>query len=504
MARRLLSALTMKTATVGCFIGAAAALVARTGHAQNPCPADLNADGVVDVDDFLIFASQFGTSCVPSQPCPTDFNGDGVTDDNDDAIFNSEFGKVCQPIDVSMTADNAYRLGWGPATGIDSAISFFPTVENPLNVDITSCGAAGVEKYRINPRPTDFIYVAAYSDKHVSQGLLGQFRSAAGVRVNTGDPAWSVCATSVNFDLGSNGPPVGPPVTPASSSSINEQIANCNRGGVPGNSGWVGASGGTSGNLAIGQHNADGAPDFGAIACVDGSARWMWFDESPATGLDPFKPGANHDEYLIFRLPAFTLLSPIRINEIDYDQPGTDSHEFIELINEGSQTVDLGEYTLRFERVGGGGAATMAGMLGPGARFVVCTIGSTVPNCDQHSLPPEFIDNGSPAAVYLTHGSDVIDTVSYAGDFPGFTEGHGAPADDGGANGFGLSRCPDGADTDDNSADFRVRPITPGTANDCGNGVPALNGALGPTLLAFLLLAIGSLLAAPRGELRSA
>jgi hypothetical protein len=32
---------------------------------------------------------------------------------------------------------------------------------------------------------------------------------------------------------------------------------------------------------------------------------------------------------------------------------------------------------------------------------------------------------------------------------------------------MGLSRCPDGTDTNDNNADFTFRSITPGTANDC-------------------------------------
>ena len=43
------------------------------------------------------------------------------------------------------------------------------------------------------------------------------------------------------------------------------------------------------------------------------------------------------------------------INEVDYDQPGTDTAEFIELKNMGTDTVELSDFTL--ELVNGSGGA---------------------------------------------------------------------------------------------------------------------------------------------------
>ena len=39
------------------------------------------------------------------------------------------------------------------------------------------------------------------------------------------------------------------------------------------------------------------------------------------------------------------------MNEIDYDQPGTDSGEFIELLNNGASAVSLNGYTIRLVNV---------------------------------------------------------------------------------------------------------------------------------------------------------
>ena len=59
----------------------------------NPCPADLNGDGVIDLADLGILLADFG--CVPPGPCVADINGDGNTDLADLGILLSEFGTTC-------------------------------------------------------------------------------------------------------------------------------------------------------------------------------------------------------------------------------------------------------------------------------------------------------------------------------------------------------------------------------------------------------------------------
>lgn len=70
----------------------------------------------------------------------------------------------------------------------------------------------------------------------------------------------------------------------------------------------------------------------------------------------------------------------------------------------------------------------------------------------------------------LIAGATVLDAVCYEGPCPIYAEGTGlgvAASDDNTSAAMGISRIPDGADTDNNSTDFRFYPITPGMANGC-------------------------------------
>ena len=161
------------------------------------------------------------------------------------------------------------------------------------------------------------------------------------------------------------------------------------------------------------------------------------------------------------------------VNEIDYDQPSTDVAEFIEIVNAGDTPADLAGVSL--ELVNGNGGAVYATIslpatsLEPGAYFVVCGDAANVANCDLDVSPSSnLVQNGSPDAVALTFGGEILDVVSYEGAVAApYSEGAGAPGDSGasGEDFKGISRRPDGADTDDNAADFIVACITPGAPN---------------------------------------
>ncbi len=162
------------------------------------------------------------------------------------------------------------------------------------------------------------------------------------------------------------------------------------------------------------------------------------------------------------------------INEIDYDQPGTDAAEFVEIRNNDSVSVDLSAYSLQFVNGNGGAVYDTINLpavsLAAGDYFVVCANAATVANCDLDDSPDtNFIQNGAPDAVALYFGSTLIDTVSYEGDTVApYTEGSGAGlVDDGASATEGISRCANGSDTDQNNVDFSLREITPGTANAC-------------------------------------
>jgi predicted extracellular nuclease len=160
------------------------------------------------------------------------------------------------------------------------------------------------------------------------------------------------------------------------------------------------------------------------------------------------------------------------INEIDYDQAGTDAAEFIEIKNVGAAAASLNG--LAIELVNGSNDSVYATFnlpdvnLPAGGYFVVCANAATTPNCDLDVTPDtNLIQNGAPDAVALVQGATVLDAVSYEGSVAApYVEGTGTTAADSNTVDFiGLSRLPDGADSDNNDADFSLRCITPGAEN---------------------------------------
>ncbi|MBN1888546.1 MAG: lamin tail domain-containing protein [Thermoflexales bacterium] len=159
------------------------------------------------------------------------------------------------------------------------------------------------------------------------------------------------------------------------------------------------------------------------------------------------------------------------INEIDYDQPGTDTAEFAEIKNTSVQTLNLDIYALEF--VNGLDTSVYRTIdlpdvdLAPGGYYVVCADAASVANCDLDVSPDSnLIQNGAPDAVALVAGGAVVDAVSYEGDTGApYTEGSGVGLQDDDSAGAGLSRFPDGIDSGQNNLDLSRRCITPGQAN---------------------------------------
>jgi hypothetical protein len=194
------------------------------------------------------------------------------------------------------------------------------------------------------------------------------------------------------------------------------------------------------------------------VSCDDGNG---------CTGSDTCADGVCLGEDICIGFPI--------INEVDYDQTGGDTLEFVELYNATDAPIVLAAY--KVELVNGNGDVIYdtfeladAGELLPAGDYLV--IGSdalvaTVPDGTLViSLGNGSIQNGDPDGVRVVRADDLlVDGLHYGGTMAGTGEGTSAPSDDGeGA----LGRCPDGTDTDQNQDDFVLTcVVTPGAANDC-------------------------------------
>jgi hypothetical protein len=178
------------------------------------------------------------------------------------------------------------------------------------------------------------------------------------------------------------------------------------------------------------------------------------------------------------------------INEIDYDQPGTDTAEFIELYNGTSAAVDLTNLSLVFVN-GANNTQYMSfdldslGSLPAGGYLVVAdnTVTVAAGALVIRKTSAQGIQNGMPDGVALVNRQThtVLDALSYTGaitaatiTLPGFTtpvnlvEGTVLPtnvADSNTAVGS-LCRIPNGTDTDNAASDWHFTSTpTPGAAN---------------------------------------
>lgn len=163
------------------------------------------------------------------------------------------------------------------------------------------------------------------------------------------------------------------------------------------------------------------------------------------------------------------------INEVDYDQPGNDGAEFIELKNTGSTAVDMSTIAVMMVNGSSGTGVVYASyfsedwpMLAPGAYFTLC--GDTTAGCDARLMPASnAVQNGATDAIalILRGDSSFVDRLGYEGFLAGYAEGNGFDGGDDNVNeNRSIGRFPDGVDTDNNNGDFIVMCNSLGETNN--------------------------------------
>ncbi len=304
-----------------------------TGAAPDTTGTGGTGNGDATSDTVAATDTDDTTQGVDTQTTGPGTTASGTTTTGDDGTSStgdegtSSTGEEPEPmtdIEVVITADNAYAFAYGTDDGISK---YYGGVEAVTAGQIFNCGE-GPETYVIpyaETVGTTQLYIIAWADSSVTQGVLARFRRKGGgggfgEDVFTGTKGWQVCATGVDYQPGGGGPPLA---------QINEYIGKCNAKSLDPNTtsvGWVDEVGTQYGAVAFGEDNTtpyNGGPQAGnefPLVCPDvmpPEAHWMWFNWDPANVKPPQSAfmwpggGGNPDhQFLIFRLAAELLPDP--------------------------------------------------------------------------------------------------------------------------------------------------------------------------------------------------
>jgi hypothetical protein len=262
-----------------------------------------------------------------------------------------------------------------------------------------------------------------------TNGLVRIVGSAADCREHERGTSWSV--------RGPQGPPgaAGPQGEPGPAGPQGET-------GPPGPQGEPGPAG-TPGEPGTGISSLD---DLAGTACATAAG---------ATGVVELHTAADGVVTLVCAAQSEPGKSRLVINEIDYDQVGTDHDGFVEIYNAGDAEATLDGVAIVL--VNGGDSSeyrrlALSGTLAPGDHLVWDT--------DPQNGPADGV------ALVDTSAGVLLDAVSYEGPIVvaliggstfSLVEGTLLPVDVADSNTVegSLSRIPNGGDTDDAAADWR-------------------------------------------------
>jgi large repetitive protein len=290
----------------------------------------------------------------------------------------------------------------------------------------SALGAAGTD-------PPNVIYAC----KHPSGGWLRQVAGPAGCRRRETPVTWNI-----EGPKGDKGDPGAP--------------------GAPGEQGPPGPKGdkGDPGTVITGLKTLEGVPciaadsaagEIAVAIAADGSVS-LTCEAAPDEQPPPPPPPPPAEQ------------AKLVINEVDYDQVGTDANGFVEIHNAGNAAADLA--TVDLVAVNGGDNAEydrveLTGTLAVGAHLDVAI----------------ELQNGAPDGLALLDGTTLLDALSYEGEIAAATiggqtynlvEGTALPATVADSNTVdgSLIRNPNGKDTNDAASDFAfTTTVTRGAAN---------------------------------------
>jgi hypothetical protein len=175
--------------------------------------------------------------------------------------------------------------------------------------------------------------------------------------------------------------------------------------------------------------------------------------------------------------PCPAVSSGLLLNEIDYDQSGSDDAEFVEIVNTSGADLALCDVDVVFYNGSGGAEYARIALTGTVAMdgfVVVVGNGSTVTPTDPTYETSGGIQNGTDGVALVSSSTgDVIDFITYDGTFDATELPAGVPTSlnvsigaDPASGDDSLIRC---GTSGDPSADWAVSAssTSPGAANSC-------------------------------------
>jgi len=161
----------------------------------------------------------------------------------------------------------------------------------------------------------------------------------------------------------------------------------------------------------------------------------------------------------------------VRVNEFSTGTSASATDEFVEIVNAGANSADIGGYRLAYRSGVGSSDVTLATIppgttLAPGGFYLLGGSGYAGAAPANQSFSQGLAASAGGIGLRDVTGT-LVDSVGYGTATNAFVEGHAAPAPPATAvPGSSDIRLPDGADTDDNGLDFTVSAApTPGGPN---------------------------------------
>ncbi len=164
----------------------------------------------------------------------------------------------------------------------------------------------------------------------------------------------------------------------------------------------------------------------------------------------------------------------VRVNEFSTGTSASATDEFVELVNRGASSADIGGYKLAYRSGAGTNDVTLATIppgttIAPGAFYLFGGAGYAGAAPANQSFAQALAASAGGIGLRDATGA-LVDSVGYGTATNAFVEARAAPAPPVTAvPGSSDIRLPDGADTDDNGVDFTVTATpTPGGPNGVG------------------------------------